>query len=322
MAETIPPVEHVKSLLDQLGGSSGPIPEGNPSQLGGKLEQRLQDVGSALAKFFTHGGLNVSDYTPVQAPAYKDYLPKNKLGQTPEEYVQNPADKTAPEGPITPTITDKEFETLQNESAKGNHFAMQLLDAYKPKYGPTAIQFEQSLTNPMVQDIKALPGLYNTLQEQQSIYDNQLPAALSQIEQTAKQYSGIAPQSPNAQTSALMNQYASIANNAIAASTPIMDAALKDLGTAAEISVRTFPYTTLIQDLLNRYAYQIESPSYSPPPMTWPGLPESIKKLFAASTGSVFGGGGITAPSTLGTPDQTGLTTPSLQPASNPSSSG
>ena len=138
MAETIPPVEHVKSLLDQLGGSSGPIPEGNPSQLGGKLEQRLQDVGSALAKFFTHGGLNVSDYTPVQAPAYKDYLPKNKLGQTPEEYVQNPADKTAPEGPITPTITDKEFETLQNESAKGNHFAMQLLDAYKPKYGLTA----------------------------------------------------------------------------------------------------------------------------------------------------------------------------------------
>jgi hypothetical protein len=224
----------------------------------------------------------------------------------------------------SPTLTDDEYYTLERESAAGNKLAMSLLDEYRPKYTETGTQFEQGMTKPFTQALNDLPSLYTNLQSQQSTLDNQLPQALGQIQSVAQQYSGIAPQAPNAQTSALMNQYIGTANNAIQSSAPVMTSALKDLGTAAELSVKTFPYTTLISDLLNRYAYQLESPSYTPPPINMPGVSDAIKKLFAASTGTQFGGTntGLSLPGQTPSTGPIDLAQPNLAPASNPSSSG
>lgn len=269
-----------------------------------------------------------------QPHAFTPYVPKNSAGVTPEAYDPNlakvkqilststpdqgllnlPTDKQL-EGPLT----DDEYATLEKESSRGNDLAMQLLTAYTPKYGESGTQYMQSFAKPLVNDIKGDESLYNNLQTQQSALDNNPSAALAQVASVAQQYSGISPQAPNAQTTALMSQYGSIANNAIASTTPVMDSALKDMGDAASISLKTFPYETLVSDLLNRYAYQIESPSYPPPPLNIPGISNAIKKLFTASTGTQFGAGGITTP---GTTDQTGLSTPNLAPASNPSSTG
>jgi hypothetical protein len=273
------------------------------------------------AKFTTDKFKNAAgDYPSYFTPTNEDQIKQLISGAQPGQGLLGLQDV---KGLEKPDLTDEEFGTLERESAAGNHLAMQLLDEYRPKYDTeTATQREQGFTKPFTQDIGDLPSLYTNLQSQQSALDNQLPQALGQIQSVAQQYSGIAPQAPNAQTSALMNQYVGTANSAIVASSPVMTSALKDLGTAAELSVKTFPYTTLISDLLNRYAYQIESPSYPAPPINMPGVSNAIKQLFAASTGSQLGNTGISAPSTIGTPDNTGITTPSLAPASNPSSTG
>jgi hypothetical protein len=307
---------------------------------GGKPTDTLGDIIHGIRSTIASNTATDPSYTAdVQGVPYKVYTPHNALGETPKIYdptneaaIQQLLENAKPGSGIlglnVPThaletgITDDEYETLQRESAKGNQLAMSLLDEYRPKYGDTATQFEQGLVQPIANDIKQLPGDFTSLEQQQEELNNVLPSNLAQVEQVASQYSGISPQAPNAQTSALMSQYGNLAQNAINAATPVMTAAYKDLGNAADISIKTFPYTTLIEDLLNRYAYQLESPSYPAPPVNMPGLPASIAKLFAASTGSELGASGVTAPSTVGTPDLSGITTPALQPASNPSSSG
>jgi hypothetical protein len=317
------------------------------TDIGSALERGYQDVRvpaigiadigqSALGRLGSWIGSGPG-YTPPAA--FKTYLPTNKAGATPTGYTPSNEEQirqllsNAQPGQgllglgvepktLESGLTDKEYETLERESAAGNQLAMSLLDEYKPKFGPTATQFEQSLAQPLVSDIKQLPTEFSSLEAQQEALNNVLPSNLAQVQQVAQQYSGISPQAPNAQTSALMSQYGNIAESAMNAATPVMTAAFKDLGNAAAISLRTFPYTTLVEDLLNRYAYQLESPSYPAPPINMPGLPASIAKLFTASTGGIIGQPSGTTPATVGTPDLSGLTTPALQPASNPSSSG
>lgn len=287
-------------------------------------------------------GKSFQGNTHTTPEKFTPYLPPNKAGAIPENYQPTNEDQirallsnpmpgqgllglsdTTKQLESSKGLSDDEYTTLEREAAAGNKMAMSLLDEYKPSYGPTGTQFEQQLTDPMVNELKQLPSLYSTLQAQQAALDNQLPSALSQIESTAQQYSGISPQAPNAQTTAMMNQYVNTANNAIAASNPVMTSALKDLGSAAEISVKTFPYTILIEDLLNRYAYQLESPSYTPPPINMPGVSAAIQKLFEASTGTQFGSTntGLTLPGQA-TASPINLAQPNLAPASNPSSSG
>ena len=275
---------------------------------------------------------------PPTGKGFKVYEPKNASGVTPESYDPNlakvqqilssaqpgqgllnlPTDKQL-EGPLT----DDEYAVLEKESSRGNDLAMQLLTAYKPQYGMSPTQTEQSLVKPEVNSIKGDQSLYDTLQSEQSAQDPTLGGNLSQIQSVAQQYSGISPQAPNAQTSAIMNQYMGQATSALAAITPVMDSALKDLGNAASISLRTFPYETLVSDLLNRYAYQLESPSYTPPPINMPGLPAGIQKLFEAATGTTIGGtnSGLALPGS-GVSTPVAGTQPNLAPASNPSSTG
>ena len=318
--------------IQQIGSSiAGNLTGAHPTDFLGSLIKGARGWLQNETKADPMGG-------PPTGKGFKVYLPTDKAGALPETYQPNeekiksilsdPASGQQLLG-LPPTkelegpLTDDEYAKLETLSSKGNQLAMNLLDAYKPKYGPTGTQFEQSLTKPFTEELNQLPSMYNQLQEQQSQMDNQLPSALAQIQQTAKEYSGISPQAPNSQTTALMNSYLGTANNAIQASNPIMTSALKDLGTAAEISVKTFPYTTLIEDLLNRYAYQIESPSYPAPALQMPGISNAIQKLFTAATGSQLGATGAFAPpSAIGTPDNSGLTTPALVPASNPSSTG
>jgi hypothetical protein len=219
-------------------------------------------------------------------------------------------------------LTDSEYATLQKESAAGNQLAMSLLDEYKPTYLPTSVQSEEQIVSPYEKDIQGLPAEFNQLEQQEQAQQPNLSQVIPQVQAEAQSYSGISPNPESSQTIATGNQYAVDASSAIAASTPIFTAALKDLGTAAQLSVTSFPYTTIISDLLNRYAYQIESPSYPAPPINIPGVPSTIAQLWAAATGSQIGGGGITAPSTIGTPDQTGLSTPALTPAVNPGNTG
>lgn len=305
---------------------------------GDKPTDPLGDIIHSVRGFLTQETAPDPTGGPPTGKGFKDYLPEDKSGEIPESYTPDESEISSMLSGAKPgsgilgvpsakelegTLTDSEYETLEKESSRGNQLAMNLLDAYKPKYGLTSTQQEQQLVQPFVNEDKSLPSTFNALEQQQQTQDdNQLPSALAQVQQTAQQYSGISPQAPNAQTSALMNQYMSTASTAMAQATPVMDAGLKDLGTAAEISVKSFPYESLISDLLNRYAYQLESPSYPAPPIKIAGLSPALQKLFAASTGSQYGGGGLTAPSTLGTPDSSGLTTPALAPASNPSSTG
>jgi hypothetical protein len=325
----------VQSIRQHLTspGETGYNP--NPIDLLKKVAQGAGQVFSGAEMWpFTKG----IDYGGYHAPAaFNPTLPTNRYGVTPEGYtpsnevlihqVMGGKEGTQGlaalqnEGLLKPTVTDKEYETLEKEAASGNTLAMKLLDAYRPKFGISDTQYEEGLVHPFVQTLQDLPDLYKQLEATQP--DQSLPSVLSDVQQVAQAYSGISPQAPNTQTEAVGSQYANIGASTAAAIAPIMNSALKDLGSAAEISMKTFPYQTLIQDLINRYAYQIESPSYPPPAFAWPGLPSDIAKLFQEATGSAFGGGTIGSGSTtIGSPDTSGISTPALQPAANPSYSG
>ena len=316
--------------------------QGGETQEAGEGIVNFGHVASDIGNWFKHLNYNplstwqnVSFATPPTPPPYKVVNPVNAAGEHPTNYTPTNEDqikKLLGTGQSVPGFSDKElesgltdaeYETLQKESASGNSLAMSLLDEYKSQYLlKSPVQQAQALVQPIVSDIQGLGSDFTSEEAQQKSLTDTLPQNIEQMQSTAAQYSGISPQAPNAQTTALDAQYGALAQQGINAATPIMSAAYKDLGNAAALSLKTFPYSTLIDDLLNRYAYQLESPSYPAPPVNLGAIPDAIKKLFSASTGSAISGLGIAAPSTLGTADQSGITAPALTPAVNPSSSG
>jgi hypothetical protein len=320
------------------GNLIGTAQKGLESVWGNLIGTHPTDVFGSIIHALRHASWNpltgVGGSSPQTTP-YETYLPKNAEGLAPENYQPNneqtirnliagggknvlalPNEKALTSGK---GLSDQEYTALEKESANGNPLAMKLLTAFKPQYGPTGSQYEQQLAQPFVNELQQLPSLYTSLEQQtQQQEDVSIPSALAQADKVAAEYSGVSPQAPNAQTESMMSQYGDIAANVQNAVAPIMTAGLKDLGDAAEISLKTFPYTSLISDLLNRYAYQVQSPYYPPPAMNWPGLSPAIQKLFQESTGSSITGanpiGNFGLPSA--NPATGALTIPGLQPGS------
>ena len=222
--------------------------------------------------------------------------PTDKAGETPEDYTLEKGAEL-PKGlegtgelSTAESLTDKEYEALVDQADKGNSLATALLKEYKPKYGPTAAQFEQGLVSPFVKQLQSLPGELGPLEAQQNALYNAPGVGLGAADQIAQTYSGIAPQPENATTQAINAEFQNDVAGAAADLKP-EEQGLTDLGKAAKLSEKTFPYQSLVEDLLNRYAYQVESPSYQPTATNYPGLPDWLKKLFTGSTGVALGGG-------------------------------
>ena len=328
--------------MTAIGDIYKKIQQGAKTQEAGEGEVNFQHVADDIGNWFKHLNYNplstwqnVSLATPPTPPAYKVVNPVNAAGEHPTGYTPTNEDKIKQllstnqsvtgltDKELESGLTDAEYETLQKQAAGGNSLAMSLLDEYKSQYLlKSPVQQAQALVQPLATDIQGLGSDFTSEEAQQQALTNTLPQNIEQMQSTAAQYSGISPQSPNAQTSALDAQYGSIAQQGMNAATPIMNAAYKDLGNAAALSLKTFPYSTLIDDLLNRYAYQLESPSYPAPPVNLGAIPDAIKKLFSASTGSTIGGSGIAAPSAIGTADKSGITSPPLQPNATPTQPG
>lgn len=255
----------------------------------GGFKQAVQQL--AQHKAATGGG---DDPTKSKG---SDALPLTSTGLDPEQFVpdNNPKYATAlkeyqdrptvnPGGAASgPDMTDEQWQQLKKESDAGNTLAGQILKAYKPEWEPTATQDEQSIVQPFANALKALPGEYTSLEAQQAALTPSLASSTADVDAIAKQYGGVTPQSPDATTQSIANSYLGTAANAIKANTPIMESALKDMGTAAETSLKTFPYTAMLSDLLNRFAYNLESPSYLTTPEDTSNLPADLKQLMAAA---------------------------------------
>ena len=262
--------------------------------------------------------------TPVDPPGdahLSDKVPVNSEGLTPAEYAAKPGSVLPDheQGPVEPDVTDKEYEALVGEANKGNKLAAQLVKLYAPKYGPTSAQIEQGLVSPFVKQLTSLPGQLAPLEAQQSALYTAPGVGMGAADQIAQSYSHVAPAAPAATTTALNAEFANDVAGAQADLKP-EEQGLTDLGKAAKLSEKTFPYQSLVEDLLNRYAYQVESPSYQPTATNYPGLPDWLKTLFTGSTGVQLGGGSNV--SNLGVPDLTGVSVPSLSTQSPSSTSG
>lgn len=252
----------------------------------GGFKQAVQQLASHKAS--VSGGSGGGD--PKNPP-----LPTTSTGLDPEQFVPNKADPgykkelgafgDPAEQQADPSndMSDAQWQTLKDEANNGNSLAGKILKAYKPEWEPTATQDEQSIVQPFANALKALPGEYTSLEAQQAAITPSLASSTADVDAIAKQYSGVTPQSPDATTQGIANSYLGTAANAIKANTPIMESALKDMGTAAEISLKTFPYTAMLSDLLNRFAYNLESPSYLTTPEDTSNLPADLKQLMAAA---------------------------------------
>ena len=257
----------------------------------------------------TSSGLDPEQFIPNKAdPDYKKYL--DAFGD-PQEQEADPSGD----------MSDAQWQTLKEEANNGNDLAGKILKAYKPEWEPTATQDEQSFVKPFVSALQDLPGEYKSLEAQQAALTPSLAQSTTDVDAIAKQYGGVTPIGPDATTQALANSYLNTAQSAISQSAPVMTAALKDMGKAAEESLKTFPYTSMLSDLLNRYAYNLESPSYLTTPQVTSGLPSDLLDLMKAAgisssaTGSIeqqlkdFGanvtadgtGGGVIQPGTVPT---------------------
>lgn len=314
-------------------GGAGPVPTNvSKSDLSNSIAGKFWDWLSSTVE-------NYPESLEASGPSgakFEPFVPKDKSGETPEGYtpdvqkIQSLLQNAGPESgtqisesskQLEDQLSDKEYEQLEKASASGNKLAMSLLTAYKPKYGKTWQQEEQSFTQPFVNALKQLPSEVDPLVAQEEALQPSVQSSIAQVQQQAESEApaNAEIQQPNATTNALMGQYASAsAPSVITSDMEPMISGLQDLANAAQISQKTFPYEGMISDLLNRYAYQIESPSYEP--STVPSfLPDYLQKLIQASTGvSVNSGGSST--SNLGVADQTGISTPSLAPSGGVSS--
>jgi hypothetical protein len=268
-----------------------------------------------------------SPSTPAKkADTFK--LPE-KSGEVPTEYQEDtgtteyPADPSYSPSqlgePESSTLSDADYEKLQSQAASGNELAKQLIKAYHPEF-ETPQTFEKGLVEPYVAALQGLPAEESQISSEAQSSLPTLATDESQAQQIAQSVSGVAPQAPNAMTQSLNSLYSQTTAAAIAQSNAVEQSALTDLGKAAAISQATFPNQTLVQDLLSRYAYQVESPSYTPASANYPGLPLWLQELFTGATGVQIGGGSTT--SNLGIPDITGLSSPNLASTSSPANAG
>ena len=248
----------------------------------------------AVQQLASHKASVSGDDDPSKVP-YAPALPVEKSGLDPEGFVPNTADpnykkyvgdvgdKAYQESDPSGDINDAQWQTFKREADSGNELAKQILKAYKPEWEPTANQDEQSIVQPFANALKALPGEYTSLEAQQAALTPSLASSTADVDAIAKQYGGVTPNSPDATTQGIANSYLNTASSAIQANTPIMQSALKDMGSAAELSLKTFPYTAMLSDLLNRFAYNLESPSYPTTPEDTSNLPSDLQDLMKAA---------------------------------------
>lgn len=308
-----------KKKITEVTGGTNPVVkafEGAYDYLFGGNNQGGFD--KAVSQLGQQSQQTSSENTGGGDPHVSTKIPANNEGLSPEEYVDKPGAELPPgaggpedpeQGPLAPSITDKEYESLVGEANKGNKLADAILKEYHPKYGDTAAQFEQSLTQPFVKQLDSLSGELAPLEAGQEALQTAPGVGQAAANAISTTYSGKPVVGPDATTQALTNEFAADTAAAQADLKP-EEQGLADLGKAAKLSEKTFPYQSLVEDLLNRYAYQVESPSYQPTATNYPGLPDWLKTLFTGSTGVELGGGSTT--SNVGVPDLTGVSVPSL----------
>jgi hypothetical protein len=304
--------------IEKMGESIwGNVSGDKPTDALGYISHYLQNVGSTGSDPNLTGG-PVGDVSPTTGKDIPTNPPKEKdtfklpteSGAIPTEYNLTDPSAIKEPGPYEETLSDTDFSKLESEAANGNKLAEELIKAYKPDW-QNPYSFEKSLVQPYVSAIQDLPAEESQISAEGQAAIPPASSDISQAQQIAQSVSGVAPQSPDPLTQSLGSLYSQTTAAAIAQSNAVEQQSLTDLGKAAKLSQESFPYTSYIQDLLNRYAYQIESPSYTTAPVELGQLPASIQALFqGAGVSSSLTGNPLTALGGATLPTDTPLPAP------------
>ena len=213
-------------------------------------------------------------------------------------------------------LTDKEYDILRQEAAKGNEFAQNILrlGAYQAQPFPTMQQDVRAVLNPFVQGIAGLQGMANALDARSGLVqaETSFPSAESQVNTMLSQM-GVSPATqasfaPSAETSSFVKQLSNITaptmggpgENIGGINVPSMSSALQSMVPLEQMSEKYAPYEQIINALLSHQQYETIY-GYGPNALaqnnTYPGwLQDVINKISGSGPLGFQAAAGATKP--------------------------
>ncbi len=322
----MPPLSNqmIEDLAKRIWGGISNIPNAgqrvwgaNPDDFLGAIAQQLRE-GLGHTGAVLEGGYG-SDSKPSPKPQAKEQAPysppTDSTGDSPQNYQlwqQGPDYKAfiAAHPKADQSMSTDDYAKLVAAARKGDKDAKEIIRSYRPTYPPTTNQVEQSLTAPYVKALQGLGAMEGPAEGAAAAATPSWPQAQAQMGQVSSGLTGLAPPTESPTVAQEGSEYASAVAPYESEIGAIQTQSDQDLGQAAATSQKTYPYEAMIQDLLGRYAYSLESPYLQPTvPSKGTYLPPWMQTLITAAAGVNSSGSG---PINVGTmPGQSPPTTSS-----------